>query len=53
MPCNWEVLAQELTCTWTVRAATLSFSVPELTTDLNHCESDDFSLAFTEIKHFG
>lgn len=30
-----------------VRAATLSFKVPALTTDLNHCESDDFSLAFT------
>ena len=30
-----------------VRAATLSFNVPELTTDLNHCESDNFSLAFT------
>lgn len=25
----------------------MSFSVPELTTDFNHCESDDFSFAFT------
>lgn len=40
-------MEKKLTCTWMVRAATLSFNVPELTTDLNHCESDDFSLAFT------
>ena len=33
-----------------VRAATLSFNVPELITDLNHCESDDFSLDLTTRK---